>query len=183
MGMQQLKLEQYRAEKGLPAGLEVDNRCRIPEVIAVSLLEVQPTHVIGDRHLGCIGAPGCPLGALHAAWPPVRAAPVLGRRLGDNLCNQSACAPPFARLCVSSDPRLVRGEGTNVTRYAGSQLPWSITSSALNPSPPTDRFLPSPLTPPRTAHRPQNSARPWPQNTRYRALRRRLFWFVNKIYR
>ena len=96
MGMQQLKLAQYWAEKGLPAGLGVDIRCRIPEEIAVPILEVQPAHVIGERQLGCIGAPNSPPDALHAAWPPVRAVPVLGRRPGINLRNQSVCAPPFA---------------------------------------------------------------------------------------
>ena len=101
MGMQQLNLAQYRAEKALPTGLGVDIRCRIPEVIAVPLLEVQPAHVIGDWNVGCIGAPDSPPGALHAAWPPVRAVPVLGRRPGVNLRNQSVCATPFACLCFA----------------------------------------------------------------------------------
>ena len=102
--MQKLKPAQYWAEKGLPAGLGVDIRCRIPEVIAVPLLEVQPAHVIGDRNLGCIGDPGCPLGALHAAWPPIRAVPVLGRRPGVNLRNQSVCA---GRPCGMGELRAV----------------------------------------------------------------------------
>ena len=87
-----MKLAQYWAEKGLPAGLGVDIRCRIQEVTAVPLLEAQLAHVIGDRYLGCIGDPGCPLGALHAAWPPIRAVPVIDGQPGDNLRNQIVCA-------------------------------------------------------------------------------------------
>ena len=82
---------QYWAEKALPAGLGVDIRYRVPEIIAIPLLEVQPAHVIGDQNLGCIGAPGSPPGALHAAWPPVRTVPVLGRRPGVSPRNQSVC--------------------------------------------------------------------------------------------
>ena len=99
-----MKLAQYWAEKGLPAGLGVDIRCRIPEVIAVPLLEVQLAYVIGDRYLGCIGDLGFPLGALHAAWPPVRAVPVIDRRPGDNLCNQSVRAE---RPCGMGELRAV----------------------------------------------------------------------------
>ena len=72
-----------------PRGALVDIRSHIPEVIGVPQLEVQPAHVIDGRHPGCIKDSGCPLDALHATWPPIRVVPVLGRRPGVNLHNQS----------------------------------------------------------------------------------------------
>ena len=156
--MQQLNLEQYWAEKGLPAGLGVHIRCRIPEVIAVPLLEVQPAHVIGDRKLGCIGAPDSPPGALHAAWPPVHAVPVLGRRSGVNLRNQSVCATPFACLCVLRDPGPVRGEGHKF--HAIHRLTAPIVNNILRPQ--SFAAYRSILTPSSTPPS-QSSAHPGPQ--------------------